>query len=67
MLLTWRTVAYQEVRLRIGPLAKLGHFKSIAENFLIHIVTISLASGPIRGLTSWYDAAVLYVWNERKT
>ena len=28
---SWRTLAYQEVRLRIGPLAKLGCFKWIAE------------------------------------
>jgi len=41
----WRT-AYQEVRLRIGPLAKLGRLKSSAENFLVFFVTISLASGP---------------------
>jgi len=56
---TWRTLAYQEVRLRIGPLAKLGRFKSTADNFLVYIVTISLASGPIRSLTSWY-AKVLH-------
>ena len=49
---SWRTLAYQEVRLRIGPLAKLGRFKSKADNFLVYIVTISLASGPIRSLTS---------------
>ncbi len=55
----WRTVAYQEVRLRIGPLAMLGCFKSTAENFLIYFVTISLASGPILSLTSWY-AGVLH-------
>jgi len=41
------------------PLAKLGRFKSTADNFLVYIVTISLASGPIRSLTSWY-AKVLY-------
>jgi hypothetical protein len=62
MVFTWRTVAYQEVRLRIGPLAKLGCFKSTAENFLVYFVTISLASGPILSLTSWY-AGVLYVTN----
>jgi hypothetical protein len=56
---TWRTVANQEVILRIGPLAKLGCFKSTAENFLVYIVTVSLASGPILSLTSWY-AGVLY-------
>jgi len=32
---------------RIGPLAKLGRFKSTAYNFLVYTVTISLASGPI--------------------
>ena len=52
---------YQEVRLRIGPLAKLGCFKSTAENFLVYFVTISLASGPILSLTSWYTV-VLYGW-----
>ncbi len=41
--IVWRTVAYQEVRLRIGPLAKLGCYKSTAENFLVYFVTISLA------------------------
>ncbi len=51
--------AYQEVRLRIGPLAKLGRFKSTVDNFLIDIITISLASGPTRSLTSWY-AKVLH-------
>ena len=58
---SWRTVAYQGVRLRIGPLAKLGCFKSTAENFLVYFVTISLASGPILSLTPWYTG-VLYVW-----
>ncbi len=29
-----RTLAYQEVILRIGPLAKLGRFESKAEIFL---------------------------------
>jgi len=47
---SWRTLAYQEVRLQIGPLAKQGCFKSTADNFLVYIVTISLASGPIRSL-----------------
>ncbi len=56
---SWRTVAYQEVRLRIGPLVKLGCFKSTSEIFLVYFVTISLASGPILSLTSWY-ATVLY-------
>jgi len=55
----WRTLAYQEVRLRIGPLAKLGRFKSTVDNFLVYIVTISLASGLIQSLTSWY-AKVLH-------
>ncbi len=55
----WITLAYQEVRLRIGPLAKLGRFKSTADNFLVYIITISLASGPIRSLNSWY-AKVLH-------
>ncbi len=55
----WRAVAYQAVRLRIGPLAKLGCFKSTVENFLVFFVTISLASGLILSLTSWY-AGVIY-------
>jgi hypothetical protein len=37
----------QEVRPRIGSLAKLGCLESTAENFLVYTVTISLASGPI--------------------
>jgi len=41
---SWRALTYQEVRLRIGPLAKLGRFKSTADNFLVYIVTISFAS-----------------------
>jgi len=28
----WRTLAYQEVRIRIGPLAKLGRLKITTEN-----------------------------------
>ncbi len=56
---SWRTLAYEEVRLQIGPLTKLGRFKSTADNFLVYIVTISLVSGPIRSLTSWY-AEVLH-------
>jgi len=48
----WRTLTYQEVRFWIGPLAKLGHLKSTAENFLVYIVTISLAGVPIRSLSS---------------
>jgi len=39
-----RTLAYHEVSLRIGPLAKLGHLKSSAQNFLVYIVAISFAS-----------------------
>jgi len=54
----WRTLAYQEVGLRIGPLAKLGRFKSTADNFLVYIITISLASGLFRSLTSWYAKAL---------
>jgi hypothetical protein len=42
-----------------GPLAKLGRFKSTVDNFLVYNVTIRLASGPIRSLTSWY-AKVLH-------
>ncbi len=38
---TWRTLAYQEVILRIGPLAKLGRFESTAETFFVYIATIS--------------------------
>ncbi len=49
---SWRTLAYQEVRFWIGPLAKLGCFKSTANNFLAYIVTISLESEPIQSLTS---------------
>jgi len=51
---SWRTLANQEVRLRSGPLAKLGRFKSTADNFLVYITTISLVSGPIQSRTSWY-------------
>jgi len=43
----WRTLAYQEVRPQIGPLAKLGCLESTAENVLVYRVTVSLASGPI--------------------
>jgi len=42
------------VRLRIGPLVKLGRLKSRAENFLVYILTISFSSGPIGSLASWY-------------
>ncbi len=45
----WETLAYQQVRLRISPLAKAVKNRSTAENFLLCIVTISLASWPI-----WY-------------
>ncbi len=51
---TWRTLVNQEVILRIGPLGKLGHFESAAEIFLVYIASISLASGPILSITSWY-------------
>ncbi len=44
----------QEVILRIGPLGKLGRFESTAEIFLVYIASISLASGPILSITSWY-------------
>ncbi len=50
----WRTLANQEVILRIGPLGKLGHFESAAEIFLVYIASISLESGPILRITSWY-------------
>ncbi len=36
----------QEVRLRIDQHGKPGCFKSTAENFLVYIASISLASGP---------------------
>jgi hypothetical protein len=49
----WRTLAYQEVILRIGPLGKLGHFELTAEIFFVYIASISLASGPILSITSW--------------
>ncbi len=61
---TWRTLAYQEVRFRIGPLAKLGRLKSTAENYPVYIVTISSSSGPIQSLTSWY-AKVLHAMTRR--
>jgi hypothetical protein len=57
----WRTLANQEVILRIGPLGKLGHFESAAEIFLVYIASISLASGPILSITSWH-AKVLRAW-----
>ncbi len=50
----------QEVILQISPLGKLGHFESAAEIFLVFIASISLASGPILSITSWY-AKVLHV------
>jgi hypothetical protein len=31
---SWRTLVYQEVILRIGPLGKLGRFESSADFFL---------------------------------
>ncbi len=49
----WRTLAYQEVLLRIDPLGRLGCFESIAE-FFVYNASISLVSGPILGITSWY-------------
>jgi len=52
-----RTLAYQEI-LRIGPHGKLGHFESTAE-FFVYIASISLASGPILSITSWF-AKVLH-------
>jgi hypothetical protein len=54
-------LAYKEVRLWIGLLAKLGRFKSTVDNFLVYIITVSLASGPIQSLISWY-AKVLHVY-----
>jgi hypothetical protein len=38
----------------MGPLGKLGCFESTAEIFLVYIASISLASGPILSITSWY-------------
>jgi hypothetical protein len=52
----WRTLANQEVILRIGPLGKLGHFELTAEIFLVYIASISLASG--LSITSWYAKAL---------
>ncbi len=60
----WITLANQEVILRIGPLGKLSHFESTAEIFLVYIASISLASGPILSITSWY-AKVLRVPSEQ--
>ncbi len=51
---SWRTLANQEEILWIGPLGKLGRFESTAEIFLVYIASISLASGPILSITSWY-------------
>ncbi len=31
---SWRSLAYQEAILRIGPLGKLGRFESIADFFV---------------------------------
>ncbi len=50
----WRTLAHQEVIIRICPLGKPGHFESTAEFFFVYIVSVSLASGPILSITSWY-------------
>jgi hypothetical protein len=44
----------QEVILWIGPLGKLGRFESAAD-FFVYIALISLLSGPILSITSWYD------------
>ncbi len=55
----WRTSAYQEVILRIGPLGKLGCFESTAEIVFVYNASISLVSGPILSITSWY-AKVLH-------
>ncbi len=51
----------QEGKLMIGPLGKLGRFKSTVENILVNIASISVASGPILSLTSW-NAAVLQLY-----
>ncbi len=40
----------KEGRLRIGPLSKLGRFKSTAKNFPVYFATLSLTSGPILSL-----------------
>ncbi len=58
----WRTLANQEVILQIGPLGKLGHFESAAEIFLVYIDSISLASGPILSITSWYAKVLCELW-----
>ncbi len=49
----WKTLAYQEVILRIGPLGKLGRFESTA-NFFVYIASIGIVSGPIPSITSRY-------------
>jgi len=54
LLETWRTLVCQEVILRIGPLGKIGRFEATAEIFFIYIVSISLESGPILSITSWF-------------
>jgi len=59
LIYSWITLPYQEVRLQIGPLAKLGLVKSTADNFLVYIVTISLAIGP------WFTSKVLS-WGKRE-
>jgi hypothetical protein len=43
---SWRTLAYQEVIFRIGPLARQGRFQSTAD-FFVNIASISLESGLI--------------------
>ena len=54
-----RTLAYQEVTLRICPLGKLSHFETTAEFYFVYIPSISLVSEPILSITSWF-AKVLY-------
>jgi hypothetical protein len=56
---SWRTLAYQEVILRISPLGKLGFFESTAKFFFVYIASISLASGQIFSITPWF-AKVLH-------
>jgi hypothetical protein len=56
---SWRTLAYREEILRIGPLGKRGHFESTAEFFFVYSASISLASGPILSITSGF-AKVLH-------
>jgi hypothetical protein len=49
----------QEDRLRIGPLGKVGHFRSTSLNYLVYIASISSVIGPLLNLTSW-NAEVLH-------